>query len=78
MKRFLEEWMAVIVIFAVIGLLAGGYVADMTITTNYEQAVIEATTTCIDLGYQTYREHDDSFYCISYGTEPSIIRLGGD
>ena len=71
-----DDWKVLLGLGIVVALVIGcGVLAD-SIVTQWEAANASAIATCADLGYQKSAEYQDAFFCVTYGLEPRIIRLG--
>ena len=70
-----ERWgvLAMCIVFAVV---IGGSILATCIETQWEVANAYAIVTCADLGYQRSTKYEGSFFCVTFGFEPHIIRLG--
>ena len=44
--------------------------------TRMKRADVEAAAQCADLGYQTWEKEHEVYYCVTYGLEPTLLRLG--
>lgn len=58
-------------VFLIIGI--GAIIAP---NTTLERSALMADTMCTDSGYQVHIEDNRVWYCVSYGLEPKIERLG--
>jgi len=73
MSDDMKGLLALVVVFA---LVIGGAILARRIVTPWEAAYDSAKATCAGLGYQEHAEYSGAFFCVTYGLEPRIVRLG--
>ncbi len=71
-----KGWTAFWIMCAIIAVLFGCAVLEDVTVTPWESAYEYAKMTCSDLGYQRHYEYRKVWFCVTYGLEPKITRLG--
>ena len=71
-----EGLVALLVGVVICAVLFGGIFLEDRIVTSWEAAYDSARATCAELGYQKHSEYRGAFFCVTYGLEPRIMRLG--
>ena len=69
----IEKVFKIITILALCGLVLW-WLVPIILVENHSYHVAE--TVCTNSGYQIHKLKNNSWYCITYGLEPDIIRVG--
>lgn len=72
----MPDWIAVILVVLLILSPVGAVAISEVVKTPRERAAIVANALCTDGGYQDSKNENDVLYCITYGLEPEIVRIG--